>query len=109
MVFGNLQSKRQELHHVGVINLHELIEFGGKDQRGRMAEIYKTKIPAGTDFAVQHGRNFTRIVVRIASQSIPGSHGLCQPEINLFEKTRGGLSAVIKFREHECMKRVMYG
>ena len=67
MIFGNLQPERQELDHAGVIDLHKPVVLGGKHQRGRMPEIYEAKMPARTYFTVQHGRDFARIVVRIAS------------------------------------------
>src|SRR5271154_4770949 len=41
MVFGNLQAERQELHHVGLANLNESVEFSGKYQRRRVTEVYK--------------------------------------------------------------------
>ena len=86
MIFGNFQTQGEKLHYASFVDLHELFIFGGEYQRRRVAEIYKAKMPAGTDFAVQHGRNFTRIVIRIASQSVAGSDGLRQPEIDLLEE-----------------------
>ena len=52
------------------VDLHESVEFRREHQWWRMAEIHKPKVPARTDFAVQHGRDFARIVILIPSQSV---------------------------------------
>src|SRR5882724_5055248 len=108
MVLGNLQSQSKKLHHAGAIDLHESVVFGGKHQRGRMAEIYETKISTGAYLPVQHGRDFTRIVILIPPQSVPRSDRLRQPEIDVFEKTWSCFPVSIEFRKHECMKGVVY-
>ena len=72
MIFRNLQAEGEKLCHAGLVDLHEFSEFGGEYQRRRMAKIYKAKMPAGADFAVQHGRNLTRIVAGVASQGVSG-------------------------------------
>ena len=85
MVLGNFQSEGRELHEVIGIHRHKAPELRRKDQWWRTAEIHKTELPFGTYFTVEHGRNFTRLVVRIAAQSIARSDGLRQTEINVLE------------------------
>jgi hypothetical protein len=73
-----------------------------------MAEIYEAKMPAGANFTVKHGRDFTRIVILTPTQSVPCSDGLRQPEIDVLEETWGCFSVPIEFGKHECMKRIVY-
>jgi len=109
MVFGNFQSEREELHHPGVIDLHEPVKFRGEYQRRRVAEIYKTKMSGGAYFAVEHGRDLTRIVIFVSSQRVSGRDRLRQPEIDLLEETGRRFTAMVEFRKHEGMKRVVDG
>ena len=83
--------------------------FGGKYQRRRMAEIYEAKLPSGTYFTVQHGRDFTRTVILIPSQGVARGDRLRQPEIDVFEEIRRCFSVPIEFGKHERVKSVVYG
>ncbi len=57
MIFGELQSERQKLHHPAFINLHELAVFGGEDQRWWMSKIYESEIAVRVYLTVKHRRN----------------------------------------------------
>src|SRR5919108_167051 len=57
MIFGNLQTQRQELHHPTLVDLHELSLLSRKDQRRWRTEIHKTKMTVRTHFAIEHGRD----------------------------------------------------
>ena len=57
-----------------------------KTSGGGWPKFTKAKIPAGTDFAIEHGGDFARVVIGIASQSVPRSNRLRQPEIDLLEE-----------------------
>src|SRR5215467_8935281 len=54
VVFRNLQAEGKKLHHAAPVQLHELREFCGVDQRWRMTEVHKSKPTGGADLAVQH-------------------------------------------------------
>src|SRR5436190_21524670 len=106
MILGNFQPERQELHHAILVDLHESSVLCGKYQRGWVAKIYKAEMSIGMYFAVQHRRNFARIVIRLPSQGVSCRDRQGQPEIDLLEKPWHGLSAPIKLRKHKRMKRV---
>jgi hypothetical protein len=63
----------------------------------------------GTYFTVKHGRDFARMVMRVAAQSIAGGDGLRQPEIDVFEQLGSSISVLAEFEEYESMKGVVYG
>src|ERR1022692_1471462 len=109
MVLGNFQPERKEPYHAILVDLHEPSVFCGEYQRWRVAEIYKAEMAVGAYLAVQHRRDFARIVLRIPSQSVPRGHGVPQPEIDLLEELWRCFSVPIEFRKHECMKGVVAG
>src|ERR1022692_1918637 len=67
MVLGNFQPERKEPYHAILVDLHEPSVFCGEYQRWRVAEIYKAEMAVGAYLAVQHRRDFARIVLRIPS------------------------------------------
>src|ERR1700693_1493964 len=109
MVFWNLQSQRRELIHVLPVELHKPVVFRGKYEWSWVAEVYKTKMPARTYFAVNHGSNFARSIIRIVPQRVSSGDGLRQPEIDFLEEFWCGLAILIQLRKHERLERVMHG
>ena len=67
IVFGNLQTQGQKLHHAAFINFLELVIFCGKHQRWRMSEIYEPKMAVRMDFAVKHAGNFASVLFLASS------------------------------------------
>src|SRR5229473_2415944 len=85
MVFGNLQSKRQEAHHPAFINLDELPRLCREQKRRWMAEIDEPEMTGRTHLAVQQSRDLTRTLLHASPQCIPSRDRLRQPEIELFK------------------------
>src|SRR6266567_9178490 len=66
-------------------------------------------MPFRAHFTVNHGCDFARTIVCIATQSIARSDRLCQSEINVFEQLRRGPAVTVEFGEDKSMKSVVYG
>src|SRR4051812_43244281 len=108
MIFGNLQTQRQELRHLAFVDVHELAVFRGEHQWRRMPEIYKTEISVWTYFAVQHGRDLARMIFVADSKRVSRADRLRQAQVDVFKKFRRRLSVVVKFGQHEGVKCVMH-
>ena len=52
VIGGDLETKREEPHHVNVIDGHELAIFCGEDQRRRVSEIDEAEMAERVDLAV---------------------------------------------------------
>src|SRR3974390_2357300 len=109
MVLGYLQAEWKELHHAALIQVDEFAEFRGKDQRRGMTKIHKTKLAAGTNFAVKHRGDLLPAVCGAAAKCIASGGRLSQAQVQPFEHLRSGFSSVIEFSEHQSLEGVVDG
>src|SRR3974390_2484356 len=107
MVCWNLQSKRQKLHHTAPVQVHELAEFSGVDQRRGMTEIHEAKLAARADFAIEHGGDLLTAVRKGAAERVARGGGLGEAKIQPLEHLRSGFPAVIEFGEHQGLECVV--
>ena len=85
MIFGYLQAKSEELCHLAFVNLDELAIFSGEHQWRWMAEIYKTKIAVRMHFAVEHGRDLTRMFLVADSECVASGDRLRQTQVDVLK------------------------
>ncbi len=85
MIFGDFQPQCQKLHELIRVHGHEAAVLRGEYQWWGTAEIYEAEIAFGTDFTVNHGGNFARMFLRVATRGIACSYGLGQSQIDVFK------------------------
>ena len=107
MICRNLEAERKELHHAALIDVHELAVLGREHQGWRMPEIHEAKTTAWADFAVQHGCDFARFFLLTDSQSVAGSDGLRQSQVEVFQEVRRYSSVSVKFGKHQSMEGIV--
>src|SRR5258708_16426656 len=86
MVFRNLQSEGQELHHPASIDVQKFAKFCREQQRRGMPQINEPKIAGRMHFTVQHGGSFPRILLLASSNGLAGGDGLWHSVGAVFKK-----------------------
>jgi|ERR1700722_110443 len=109
MVVGNGEPERKELYQAVLIDGHELFEFGGKYERRRVSKIDEAEKPVGPYFSIEHGCDFARIVVAVATESITRGDGLGETEIYFLEEIGSGPAVPIEFGKHQGVKGIVHG
>src|ERR1039458_2859704 len=74
-----------------------------------MPEVYKAEETVRTNLAVNHGRDLSRVVLRVEAQCVSGSDGLSKSEVNYLEYIRRCFSVGVEFAKHCRMKSIIDG
>src|ERR1700740_2894348 len=108
MVFGDLQAERRELHHTASINLRELATTCREYEWRWVSEVDEPEMTGWMHFPVKHSRNLASIVFLTPAKRVSSRDRFRQPQIDLLKQLRRRFPMVIKFGEHQGMKRVVH-